>query len=449
MGRDSSSANVSTRWYGVLILLCFAAATAAFIGANVFADAQLEKLAQLTSHVSDNAMPSLAYVGTMRQRLAWIEGKLDDAAEGEDTDLLEVELGMKELEGAIHAYERVPMFPREPAVWARARPALAEVGRAFAQVASDLQAGMRAAAREHLTRNFDPAAERADEALLELREVDIEEGFHYAAQAHDAYARTRRALFIISAGCTVFTGALAWLAWHGARRAVATERRRAAELDAFAARVAHDLRGPLTPPIVALQRLAQGLGPDSSQRPMIERGIRSLRGATVLIDDLLLFARASAAPGSDACASLPEVVSNVAEEVGGEAAAASVHVSVDALPDRQVRCAPGVLSSILGNLVRNAIKYMPRDAAERRVSIRGADAAHGVRIEVSDSGAGVPEDLQKHIFEPYVRGASSEPGLGLGLATVRRLVQAHGGRVGIQSHAGRGSVFWFELPAKL
>jgi signal transduction histidine kinase len=59
----------------------------------------------------------------------------------------------------------------------------------------------------------------------------------------------------------------------------------------------------------------------------------------------------------------------------------------------------------------------------------------------------MPPELTAHAFDPYVRGGTSEPGLGLGLATVRRLVEGHGGRYGVSSRPGDGALFWFELPA--
>jgi len=66
---------------------------------------------------------------------------------------------------------------------------------------------------------------------------------------------------------------------------------------------------------------------------------------------------------------------------------------------------------------------------------------------VEDTGPGIPVGLQKVVFDPFVRGPQEvADGTGLGLATVKRLAEAHGGRVGLQSTVGVGSVFWVELP---
>jgi signal transduction histidine kinase len=112
-----------------------------------------------------------------------------------------------------------------------------------------------------------------------------------------------------------------------------------------------------------------------------------------------------------------------------------------------VRCANGVLASLISNLVRNAIKHMGQ-SPRREVQVRIDPRRDRVRFEVQDTGPGLPPELVSHAFDPYVRGAgTSEPGLGLGLATVRRLVEGHFGRYGVTSREGDGALFWFELPA--
>jgi signal transduction histidine kinase len=76
-----------------------------------------------------------------------------------------------------------------------------------------------------------------------------------------------------------------------------------------------------------------------------------------------------------------------------------------------------------------------------RVAVRGAVT----RFEVDDNGPGLPENLEEHVFEAWVKSDKSS-GLGLGLATVKRLVESAGGRLGVASSPGKGSCFWVELP---
>jgi signal transduction histidine kinase len=384
----------------------------------------------------------------MRRELAEICFAVELLAVGGNIDRTGLGDHMRRLDEARHAYEALPQFPQEPQVWLRAAPAIDEVQRVVARV---LPPAIEAAAPETVLRAADElrrldAPLEAD--LLALTRINLGEGTRAAAAADGLLRSTRSIALLFDLACGLLTGGLAALAFRSTRRLFAAEVQRAEELDAFAARVAHDIRGPLTPPLHALQRLGRELDAESPYRRLVESGVRSLLRAEAIVGDLLMFARAAGAPEAGAQASLGAVVKDVVREFEPQATAARVQVEVVDLMDSEVECAPGVLSSILGNLVGNAIKYMPSDAVERRVGIRASRTANSVRLEVSDTGAGVPKGSEKLIFDPYIRADSKVPGLGLGLATVKRLVQAHRGEVGVHSRVGGGALFWFELPAR-
>jgi signal transduction histidine kinase len=82
---------------------------------------------------------------------------------------------------------------------------------------------------------------------------------------------------------------------------------------------------------------------------------------------------------------------------------------------------------------------------ERTVIVRAMAIDGRCRVEVDDTGPGVPPELEETLFDPFVRAQGHDPGVGLGLATVRRLARGHGGQVGFRPKAEGGSVFWFEL----
>jgi signal transduction histidine kinase len=139
-------------------------------------------------------------------------------------------------------------------------------------------------------------------------------------------------------------------------------------------------------------------------------------------------------------------VEAVGEELGRSSSDPPA-VSLERNGARAVACSPGVLESIVGNVMRNAAKYM-RDSAMKRITVRVVDkTASLLLVEIEDTGPGIPAGMEHKIFEPYVRAQGvTQAGLGLGLATVKRLCEAHGGEVGVRSTPGKGSVFWFTLP---
>ena len=102
------------------------------------------------------------------------------------------------------------------------------------------------------------------------------------------------------------------------------------------------------------------------------------------------------------------------------------------------------LQRVIVNLISNAMRATPGGGA-----IRVAAAARGDQIafSVADTGAGIPREYLTHIFEPFIQLPNAPPGSsGLGLTISRRIVEAHGGQLSVQSEVGRGSTFTFTLP---
>jgi len=120
---------------------------------------------------------------------------------------------------------------------------------------------------------------------------------------------------------------------------------------------------------------------------------------------------------------------------------------VNAAPELNVRADHTRFKQILMNLLGNAIKFTPDGG---RIELMARPLGDVVRVEVRDSGPGIPVEEQQRIFEAFHRLRQSEKGAegtGLGLAITRRLVELHGGYLGLESQAGQGSCFYFTLPS--
>ena len=216
--------------------------------------------------------------------------------------------------------------------------------------------------------------------------------------------------------------------------------------------MAHDIRNPLSAVTVTLGFLSLLLARAGDKRvgEALLAMRNSLEHVDCIISDLLELAQAGAQPSPGAVAEVSAVLDRVVANVRAGATTAGIELSIEQAPEPTallaVACSTGILSILFDNLISNAIKYMG-EAETRRIKIRVLPRGAWVRCEVEDTGPGIPADQAQKIFEPFVRGpGATGTGIGLGLATVRRAVQAHGGRYGVTSRVGQGAQFWFELP---
>jgi signal transduction histidine kinase len=216
----------------------------------------------------------------------------------------------------------------------------------------------------------------------------------------------------------------------------------------FAGRVAHDLRAPLS--VIEMKAtLGQRATKIEASKDALDRVWRQGRRMSEIIDALLAFAQAGARPEPGHCANIAEVVEEVKSDSQSIAGEKGIDFVVDPIPPATAACSRSVLGIILSNLVLNAAKYIGEGReGRRRITVRVQESRDtALRFEVEDTGPGLLPGTEDIVFEPFVRASSTKAGgIGLGLATVKRLVEAHGGRIGVISDPGWGSRFWFELP---
>jgi signal transduction histidine kinase len=230
--------------------------------------------------------------------------------------------------------------------------------------------------------------------------------------------------------------------------ASALERQREARL-AFLGGIAHDLRNPLGAlKLTAAAATAGGAPPlEARARGLFERVDRQVVKLERMVSDLLDAARVEAGRLSldlrpcDVRALVSEVVEQ--HRPGSPDHRIELSVPADPVP---VRCDPVRIEQVLGNLVGNAIKYSPGGG---RVSVDVTRDDGRVTLSVADQGLGISDEDRRHIFEPFRRGSRHEgiPGMGLGLSVARRIVEAHGGVLDVESAPGAGSTFRVRLPA--
>jgi signal transduction histidine kinase len=216
-----------------------------------------------------------------------------------------------------------------------------------------------------------------------------------------------------------------------------------ADLDAFAGRIAHDLRTPLTP----ITLMAQFLERSSDERIVraAKRITRSALAANRMLEGLLAFSRLGHR-SEEATTMAAPVIRETLEDFADKLAETGTVVDTDLDEETSAACSGPLLRQLVGNLVGNAIKFMAgRDERLLRVELRRQNAC--CEIEVRDTGPGIPPDALVRIFEPYYRVAgATAPGSGLGLSIVRRIADAHGGAVTVTSTVGRGTTFRVLLP---
>jgi len=218
----------------------------------------------------------------------------------------------------------------------------------------------------------------------------------------------------------------------------------------FVQNVSHELRTPLTfiRGYVELF-LDGGLGELSHlQKEKMQIVASKTRALNRLVDGIISLQHIEMAGIKVMPTSLPEIAHLALEAARAKAQQAGISLkakSAASLP--LVLCDRDRVDQVFNNLLGNAIKFSP-DGGE--ITVRIEDEGEYLRVEVSDTGIGIPPDKLDKVFERFyqIDGSTTRHfgGAGLGLAIVKDIVEAHGGKVGVKSEQGKGSTFFFTLP---
>jgi|GEM_PF-1001686 len=213
----------------------------------------------------------------------------------------------------------------------------------------------------------------------------------------------------------------------------------------FFARISHDFCSPLT----SIQLAARLLRAD----PLTAQQQRWMTNISAATDKLLRLThqilelsklRSGALRLELARTELRQVVDSATLEVQPLSVEKGVALSVTLpVPSPELTCDEGRLQQVLANLLSNAVKFTP---AGGKVHVAGREEGAEVVLVVEDTGVGIPAAQLPHVFEPYRQAHRGNGGTGLGLAIVKGFVEAHGGRVWVDSREGQGSRFQIVLP---
>lgn len=220
------------------------------------------------------------------------------------------------------------------------------------------------------------------------------------------------------------------------------------ELQHFASAVSHDLQEPLRGLTVSTQLLQRRLGAELSveAEALVHDILLGASTLNQLVRDLLSYTQVLGdANDQTASADLGDAVRAVSFALREQIQCANARIACANSPLLAIKRVH--LEQVLQNLISNALKY--RSQREPVIAIEAHRNGNCWQVRVSDNGIGIPPDHHERVFEPFSRltARSQASGTGLGLALCRRIVDRSGGRIWVESEPGKGSSFYFTIPA--
>jgi signal transduction histidine kinase len=431
-----------------ILVIAFLAVVVAFIGSTVLVQHQAREIDDEAARIARDIGPGIQVISDLRAEVRELQARVVRSVEvGGSTE--DVALARRRVDLLLEEAVALPTDAPEAILLGKLHSAVRAFDEAAERALEQSRGGHGAQAMETLRTDVWRLADFAGAAANDLVQYDVEASETAARRIEQARARGNRIAWQLDALCVVIAacaGSLTVRAMRQIQRAQQANQdlaqRKAEELEQFAGRVAHDVLSPLSAVSMALAVVERSPAHASDA---LGRANSSLLRVRRIVDGLLEFARAGARPETGARASVRAVVAGLLDELGPFAVQRHATLRFDEVPECAVACSPGVLLSLLGNLLRNGLKYLG-NAETREVMLRVRSRRGRVLFEVEDTGPGVPASLGMRIFEPYIRGPNTgAPGIGLGLATVKRLVESHGGSLGVRAGARGGALFWFEL----
>lgn len=217
--------------------------------------------------------------------------------------------------------------------------------------------------------------------------------------------------------------------------------RRLAAMGEMAARIAHEIRNPLGSMAIFATLLERELADEPDKAKLAEHINKGIKTLDNLLSNMLLFA------GSPEAKLKPVELNDIVDDailLAGDRGKAGVEIRASYRGRKRVMADPNLLRQLFLNLIINALDAVEEDG-RIGISVDTETEEGGVVIKVSDNGRGIPREEIDRIFDPFF--STKERGTGLGLAIVSAVVDAHMGRLDVQSEPGKGTTFTLGIPA--